>query len=311
MDSVADIKKVWKKLIKQYHPDQNIGQSEAERRAKEKKLQAVNKAYEVLKNPLSRSKFDREWRSRQHGTQGSSGQPNRAKAQTAQPRGQARPSSGAGAAPKTAQAKAQAPPQSTSSPHTSSGTQSQTKQQSGATGGWYDIGGWRNTSQDKSQHRAHTQKAKAQAPPKSAGSQTPPSTQAPPQPSSSSRPSSPPPTQAPSAAASRYAAAKQHAYTTNQSKTPASRPSSSRSYHQSHPYWWKVLLFVHRAAFWVSFPGILYALIGLISVPQPPPPYPSVPYPVENLIVFLPILIACVARVGYQIYSKLRTFPLA
>jgi molecular chaperone DnaJ len=52
--SEQDIKNAFRKLAKEYHPDCNPGDHEAERRFKE-----VNEAYEVLKDPRKRAAFDR------------------------------------------------------------------------------------------------------------------------------------------------------------------------------------------------------------------------------------------------------------
>jgi molecular chaperone DnaJ len=49
-----DIKNAFRKLAKEYHPDCNPGDGEAEKRFKE-----VNEAYEVLKDPRKRAAFDR------------------------------------------------------------------------------------------------------------------------------------------------------------------------------------------------------------------------------------------------------------
>jgi molecular chaperone DnaJ len=51
--SDADIKKAYRKLAKQYHPDVNPGDKEAEARFKE-----INEAYEVLSDPKKRSQYD-------------------------------------------------------------------------------------------------------------------------------------------------------------------------------------------------------------------------------------------------------------
>jgi len=51
--SDTDIKKAYRKLAKQYHPDVNPGDSEAEAKFKE-----VNEAYEVLSDPQKRSRYD-------------------------------------------------------------------------------------------------------------------------------------------------------------------------------------------------------------------------------------------------------------
>lgn len=49
-----EIKKAFRKLAQQYHPDKNPGDKEAERRFKE-----VNEAYSVLSEPEKRSQYDR------------------------------------------------------------------------------------------------------------------------------------------------------------------------------------------------------------------------------------------------------------
>lgn len=49
-----DIKKAYRKLAQQYHPDKNPGDKKAEDKFKE-----INEAYEVLSNPEKRKKFDR------------------------------------------------------------------------------------------------------------------------------------------------------------------------------------------------------------------------------------------------------------
>lgn len=51
--SEADIKKAYRKLALQYHPDRNKGDKEAEEKFKE-----VNKAYEVLSDPQKRQTYD-------------------------------------------------------------------------------------------------------------------------------------------------------------------------------------------------------------------------------------------------------------
>ncbi len=52
--SEDDIKKSYRKLAKQYHPDLNPDNKEAEQRFKE-----VNEAYEVLKDPNKKARYDR------------------------------------------------------------------------------------------------------------------------------------------------------------------------------------------------------------------------------------------------------------
>jgi molecular chaperone DnaJ len=52
--SAADIKKAYRKLARQYHPDKNPGDAEAEARFKE-----VQTAYDVLSDPEKRKQYDR------------------------------------------------------------------------------------------------------------------------------------------------------------------------------------------------------------------------------------------------------------
>src|SRR3954466_4429115 len=52
--SQADIKKAFRKLARENHPDKNPGNTEAERRFK-----AINEANAVLSDPDKRKKFDR------------------------------------------------------------------------------------------------------------------------------------------------------------------------------------------------------------------------------------------------------------
>ena len=51
--SSDDLKKAYRKLAKQYHPDMNPGDKTAETKFKE-----VNEAYEVLNDPAKRQRYD-------------------------------------------------------------------------------------------------------------------------------------------------------------------------------------------------------------------------------------------------------------
>jgi molecular chaperone DnaJ len=51
--SAADLKKAYRKLVQQYHPDKNPGDAEAERRFKE-----IQHAYDVLSDPEKRKQYD-------------------------------------------------------------------------------------------------------------------------------------------------------------------------------------------------------------------------------------------------------------
>lgn len=51
--SSDDLKKAYRKLAKQYHPDMNPGDKTAETKFKE-----VNEAYEVLNDPAKRQRYE-------------------------------------------------------------------------------------------------------------------------------------------------------------------------------------------------------------------------------------------------------------
>src|SRR5438034_3250189 len=51
--SAADLKKAYRKLARQYHPDKNPGDAEAEKRFKE-----IQHAYDVLSDPEKRKQYD-------------------------------------------------------------------------------------------------------------------------------------------------------------------------------------------------------------------------------------------------------------
>src|SRR5947208_15335467 len=51
--SAADLKKAYRKLVQQYHPDKNPGDAAAEKRFKE-----IQHAYDVLSDPEKRKQYD-------------------------------------------------------------------------------------------------------------------------------------------------------------------------------------------------------------------------------------------------------------
>ena len=51
--SEEELKKAYRKMAKQYHPDRNPGDTTAEAKFKE-----ANEAYEILSNPEKRSRYD-------------------------------------------------------------------------------------------------------------------------------------------------------------------------------------------------------------------------------------------------------------
>jgi curved DNA-binding protein len=68
----ADIKKAYRNLAKKYHPDKNPGDKSAEQKFKE-----INEAYEVLKDPTKRSRYDQVGSSYSQWQQnGAAGNPN-------------------------------------------------------------------------------------------------------------------------------------------------------------------------------------------------------------------------------------------
>lgn len=53
--TTEELKKVYRKLAKKYHPDANVGNVKAEEMFKK-----ISKAYEILSDETSRAKYDRE-----------------------------------------------------------------------------------------------------------------------------------------------------------------------------------------------------------------------------------------------------------
>lgn len=66
--SEDDLKKAYRKLAMQYHPDKNHGNAEAE-----KKFKSINEAYDVLKDPQKRAAYDRFGHEAFNGGMGQSG----------------------------------------------------------------------------------------------------------------------------------------------------------------------------------------------------------------------------------------------
>ena len=53
------VKSAYRKLSKQYHPDKARARGEQSREEAEKKMAAINEAWEVLSDPELRARFDR------------------------------------------------------------------------------------------------------------------------------------------------------------------------------------------------------------------------------------------------------------
>lgn len=54
-----EIKRNYRKLAAQYHPDRQVGKSDAEKKAAEEKFKQIGAAYECLKDPEKRASYDR------------------------------------------------------------------------------------------------------------------------------------------------------------------------------------------------------------------------------------------------------------
>ena len=76
----ATIKKAFRKLAKQYHPDTNNGNTEAE-----KKFREINEAYSVLSDEGKRKEYDKNKQGEQKFSENGESQGTRKKAQTTNP----------------------------------------------------------------------------------------------------------------------------------------------------------------------------------------------------------------------------------
>ncbi len=76
----ATIKKAFRKLAKQYHPDTNNGNAEAE-----KKFTEINEAYSVLGDEEKRKEYDENKRGEQNSSADSESQGTKRKTQTTNP----------------------------------------------------------------------------------------------------------------------------------------------------------------------------------------------------------------------------------
>lgn len=76
----STIKKAFRKLAKQYHPDTNNGNAEAE-----KKFREINEAYSVLSDEKKRKEYDENKQREQNSSSNSESQDVRKKAQTSNP----------------------------------------------------------------------------------------------------------------------------------------------------------------------------------------------------------------------------------
>lgn len=56
--SIDEVKKAFKKLAVQYHPDKQQGKSDAEKKAAEEKFKEINEAYTILSDPQKKQEYD-------------------------------------------------------------------------------------------------------------------------------------------------------------------------------------------------------------------------------------------------------------
>ena len=56
--SDKELKKAYKKLSMKFHPDRNVGKSEAEQKEAEEKFKDINEAYSVLSDPKKKAEYD-------------------------------------------------------------------------------------------------------------------------------------------------------------------------------------------------------------------------------------------------------------
>ena len=70
--TVDEIKKAYKKKATKYHPDKNIGKSEAEKQKSEAEFKKTNEAYETLGDEQKRKQYDEELNGSRYSTYGGS-----------------------------------------------------------------------------------------------------------------------------------------------------------------------------------------------------------------------------------------------
>lgn len=70
--TVDEIKKAYKKKATKYHPDKNVGKSEAEKQKSEAEFKKINEAYETLGDEQKRKQYDEELNGSRYSTYGGS-----------------------------------------------------------------------------------------------------------------------------------------------------------------------------------------------------------------------------------------------